>query len=385
MLRDQKLLLSLEGLRFISSVAIVMFHFVPYVANVAWIGKLTIAVDLFFVISGIVIAMHYDSRINTAYDYLEFVRRRIARIYPLHIATLAFYVAIGLLMMFEIVRVADPTKYNFSELIPNLLLVHAWSPRSEISFNYVSWSISAEFFVYLLFPAILWFVTRGVIAGLATTVAALAGGIFISHAVLDVNLIGLSWKLGIIRALPSFVFGVFLFRYRRELIRAMPARARQIGLHVLLAMLIVLVVIGANDYVLLACVYGVVACAFACDLSNQPTIPSWTPISSFGYLTYSIYMLHTVVATVLLTALLPRLLGTSTGMMLVAVIIAAFTTLGLAMLSYRYFEEPLRRRINSLTFPARTQDRTFSAYLGPRLRQMDARISDTGPDRTRGS
>jgi peptidoglycan/LPS O-acetylase OafA/YrhL len=120
-------------------------------------------------------------------------------------------------------------------------------------------------------------------------------------------------------------------------------------------------------------------------LSNQPTVPSWTPLSSLGYLTYSIYMLHTVVATVLLSALLPWLLGASQEMMLVAVIIAAFATLGVAILSYRYFEEPSRRWINGLTIPARAHEQEFPARVGPRLRQIDARISSAGSDGTHGS
>jgi peptidoglycan/LPS O-acetylase OafA/YrhL len=61
---------SLEGLRFLASLAIVVYHFVPYTerglaAPEFWSGQFSVAVDLFFVISGIVIANGYLGRTST--------------------------------------------------------------------------------------------------------------------------------------------------------------------------------------------------------------------------------------------------------------------------------------------------------------------------------
>ena len=347
-MRDNSVMRSLEGLRFLSSSAIVMYHFVPYVVTVRSLEKLGIAVDLFFVISGIVIANHHAGKVSGPLEYFEFMKRRLARIYPLHLATLTFYVGIGLLLILGLIHVAEPAKYDFAELLPNLLLAHAWTPNSVISFNYVSWSISAEFFVYLLFPAILWVVGRGIPLGLCAVGLALAMAIAISHMVLNVDLVNLNWRLGIVRALPSFAFGVFLSCYRVEISRLLGTAAWRVGFHTLLALTVVLVIAGASNYVLLACVYGVVGCAFVCDLSNQRTFASWGPLSSLGPLTYSIYMLHPVVATVLLAAVLPKLLGGSRVAMVAAVCVSTIATLALAVISYRYFEEPLRRRINGM-------------------------------------
>src|SRR5204863_9716977 len=120
--------------------------------------------------------------------------------------------------------------------------------------------------------------------------------------------------------------------YRLEIARTVAPNACWLGLHSLCVVIIGLMAIGGSDYALLACVYGIVACAFVCDLSSQRTVVSLTPISSLGYLTYSVYMLHTVVATVLLAVLLPMFLGTSQEMMLVAVGTATLATLALAVL-----------------------------------------------------
>ncbi len=48
-------------------------------------------VDLFFVVSGFVIACQYFGRVSDAASIGRFLWRRLARIYPLHLATLAFY------------------------------------------------------------------------------------------------------------------------------------------------------------------------------------------------------------------------------------------------------------------------------------------------------
>src|SRR6266576_3353967 len=92
-LQEGRSLPSLEGLRLIASVSIVASHYLQYL-HLPTHG-LHLAVDLFFVISGIVIAMIYQGRINDMRSYFGFVRKRLARLYPLHLATIVFYVIIG--------------------------------------------------------------------------------------------------------------------------------------------------------------------------------------------------------------------------------------------------------------------------------------------------
>ncbi len=200
--QERRSLPSLEGLRLIASILVVASHYFQYL-HLATHG-LQLAVDLFFVISGIVIAMMYQSRIRDLPSYFGFVRKRVARLYPLHLATLLFYVMIGALVASGRVTPENVEKYNPSEIVSNLWMVHAWSPSGVISYNYVSWSISAEFFVYLCFPLVLYLVTRGFAAGLAICAILLLGAIAISHTLIGIQLPELNWRLGALRAVPSF-------------------------------------------------------------------------------------------------------------------------------------------------------------------------------------
>lgn len=335
---------NLEGLRLIASVLIVADHYLRYLHLPT--GGLQLAVDLFFVISGIVIAMIYQGRVHDLATYSGFVRKRIARLYPLHFLTLAFYVTIGALIATGHVAPENVEKYNAGEIVPNLLMIHAWSPSGVISYNYVSWSISAEFFVYLCFPLILFLVVRGFGVGLLACVALLLLAIALSHQIVGVPLTELNWRFGALRAVPSFAFGVWLWAHRERLARPGLLRASASPV-TLIAMLCFLGLIAflPNHYLMLACVYVVVVCAFVCDLTGRRSFASWTPISSRGYLTYSIYMLHTAIATVVISFIFPRLFGRSEVAVLTAVACSAALTYAAAYISYWGFETPLRALI----------------------------------------
>jgi peptidoglycan/LPS O-acetylase OafA/YrhL len=339
---------SLEGLRFLASLMIVANHYLEYL-NIPT-EAVNLAVDLFFVISGIVIAMNYQGRISDFGSYFDFVRKRIARLYPLHIATLLFYVALGLVIATGKVTPENAEKYNPSQILPNLLMVHAWFPNGEISYNYVSWSISAEFFVYLCFPPILFAVARQTLTGLAICVLLLTATAAVSESVIGWPLPMLNWVSGALRAIPSFAFGVWLWHNKtllagsKKVVRFAPA-----VLAGAMVTLLALMAIHANVYLMLGAVYVVGTAAFLSDINARNTLASWAPVSSRGYLTYSIYMLHTVMATIVISFIFPALFGKSPGAVAASILVAIAATYIASVISYRYFESPLRAWINTRT------------------------------------
>jgi peptidoglycan/LPS O-acetylase OafA/YrhL len=340
------LLKNLEGIRFLASVSIVLYHYVPYYTD-GYVSRFYIAVDAFFVISGIVIGSGYARNISTGKEYLGFVQNRIARIYPLHLATLTFYVAIGFLLWNGLIRVVDPRKYDASQILPNLLLVHAWQPHGMLSFNYVSWSISAEFFVYLCFPLLALLARARPAVALLGMATLLVATVTISEGWMHSSLLKLGPNLGILRALPSFTFGVLLAARRQDLVALLPLVVAPRLLYACVGTLVFMVLVGAGDYWLLAGVYLFIASAYACDLHGVLTMAGSDVLSSRGPLTYSIYMLHPVVATALLAVILPRILGSGPLAGLVSIAVALAATYFFAVLSLRYFEDPLRKALRA--------------------------------------
>ena len=147
-----------DGLRIIAAGAVVVLHYSDYFKDVP-IGRFMVAhtwhfnlfVDLFFVVSGFVIARQYFGRVNDAASIGRFLWRRLARIYPLHLATLAFYMALAGALHFGAARTDNPARYPLSDLPAQFLLLHAFIGE-RLTFNFPSWSLSAEMFCYLLFP-----------------------------------------------------------------------------------------------------------------------------------------------------------------------------------------------------------------------------------------
>ena len=155
---------ALTSLRFWAALWVVIFHCRGHLgleaAALPLIMKGHLGVDFFFVLSGFILAHVYrDSLGNGSYRHSGFVRKRLARIYPMHIVTLAFFVVVVLIAPLAGLSLDTDGRYNFEELPEHALLIHAWIGTGQ-EFNYPSWSISAEFFAYLCFPLVMMLARR---------------------------------------------------------------------------------------------------------------------------------------------------------------------------------------------------------------------------------
>ena len=151
---------SLTGLRAIAAWWVVLFHFKaflkPYIPDLAYgaIANGYLAVDLFFCLSGFVIFLNFGNLdVRNLRETITFYAKRWARIYPLHLVMIGFYIVlIGAVLATRHQVAAD--RFSAQSLILNLLLVHDWGFSRTLTWNIPSWSISAEFAAYLLFPLI---------------------------------------------------------------------------------------------------------------------------------------------------------------------------------------------------------------------------------------
>ena len=112
-------------------------------------------VDLFFVISGFVIAASYGERLASGYSAAKFALLRLGRVMPLHYVMVAAYLALelaawafgsgGLNLRAPFSGVHSP-----GHLLRALLLLDGYFPERDNYFNGVSWSISIELLLYAL-------------------------------------------------------------------------------------------------------------------------------------------------------------------------------------------------------------------------------------------
>ena len=108
-------------------------------------------VDLFFELSGFILCYVY---LFTDFRWKDYALARFARIYPVYLLTLLFFLSLNLLAYLKTGTFTSETTPQI--VISNLLLIQDWPPFSEIySLNEPTWSISIEVFLYIyLFPTL---------------------------------------------------------------------------------------------------------------------------------------------------------------------------------------------------------------------------------------
>jgi peptidoglycan/LPS O-acetylase OafA/YrhL len=164
-----KQLLFIEALRGIFALFIVFYH-LRHTINIKLINnffflKADIFVDFFFVISGFIIFYKYHKKINTFTDLIKFQLKRFIRLYPLHIITLLFFLLIELSKFFFLIKTGIQSdsgsvfeRNNLFSFIHNIFLTQGFLNFN--SYNEPSWSISIEFYSYLIFGLLLLFFSK---------------------------------------------------------------------------------------------------------------------------------------------------------------------------------------------------------------------------------
>lgn len=339
-------------MRFAAAFGIVIYH------NFMNIGEIcpscysstrlfSLFVDLFFVISGIVITMVYHGQVYDIRKYLRYLWRRFTRLYPLHFATLSFYVIIGVFASYGVVQVPDSDKYDFSRLLPNLLMLHAWGATDRLSFNYVSWSISAEFFVYLIFPLMLLVIFhQRRIVGIAVTMLVWLLSMLVVEFLVGQHLAEITWDYSIVRATASFAVGMCLYRNRIEIARLLNAAWLSVLANCLSVLLIAMVFFPGNTYYRLAIIYLFVGTHLAADINNRSTLLSTRIFTRLSGLTYTLYMTHTIAVTVFVNYAVPRFFGNNPIALVLAITASILSAFLLAIVTYNLFEMPMRLYLN---------------------------------------
>lgn len=150
---------ALTGVRGIAAWMVVLYHIRMTLTGIlpapviGVLAKGYLAVDLFFILSGFVLWYNYAPRLRAGGpgEAGRFLWRRIARIWPLHLALLGLFVvfALGLLATGR-----DASFYPFAELPLHVLLMQNWGFTDALRWNDPAWSISAELAAYLAFPLV---------------------------------------------------------------------------------------------------------------------------------------------------------------------------------------------------------------------------------------
>lgn len=218
---------TLDGLRGLCALAVLEFHLMLAGGGSAF-HHAYLAVDGFFVISGVVLASAYDAKFAAGLSAGDFLRRRLRRLAPILWAGLLVCI-VGFLAA----RLVRHEGLDISQMlallwltIQNVFLVPLVSHRPVEAFplNGVSWSLFAELVVNIGFAffwrrldnRVLWGLVLGGYAVTALLTAINGSGDF---GALQKNVL-----FAVPRALPSFAAGILLFRrWQMDGLRRLPS------------------------------------------------------------------------------------------------------------------------------------------------------------------
>ncbi|HKD48808.1 MAG TPA: acyltransferase, partial [Rhizomicrobium sp.] len=164
---------ALSGARAFPPLVLVMFHFSEgHGYRNFWPLDLLAArgylwVEFFFCLSGFILTHVYGPRLAKLYTregYGQFLKARLTRLYPLHLFMLLAVLAVlivarilahigGYHSIFDLRYHQDVSAKGF---FLSLFLLHGWNTMDRLTWNGVSWFVSVEWALCILFPLLLW-------------------------------------------------------------------------------------------------------------------------------------------------------------------------------------------------------------------------------------
>ena len=215
---------ALDGFRGLLALFVAIYHTIWFsnINSLPFFNNGAVIIDLFFALSGFLMFRLYDGKLNDGAQAKDFMKRRFARLYPLHFFMLVIFVAFALFRLVahkvgiathevgEILPFTAGAQDGWRSLLSHLTLTHAMGVNDSLTFNPPSWTISAEFFTYFVFVAVmLWARPKKPIhfMGLGVVIAVIYAGLSQLKPNMDIT-----YDYAFFRCVAGFFTGVIAAR-----------------------------------------------------------------------------------------------------------------------------------------------------------------------------
>lgn len=378
---------SLTSLRFFAAFHVVLLHAYDQFATAAiwqlpngaleFVKSGAVAVSVFFILSGFILAYNYlDHDFRNRHTIRSFWVARLARIYPVYV--------VGLLLaapkfLSDSLTSASPIN-SVMTAGAALTLTQAWIPDFALAWNGPGWSLSAEAFFYLLFPAAAMVVSRvrnrGVLllAMVACWIVALIPPALASALELPSSSWSQFFKFNPAIRLSEFLLGVCLgkfFLLQKAQGGVTPSRAATLLL-VVVAMLVtalchrsqwpkLMLHNGLLDPLFALLILSLAWLGAGANVFNRAL--SGRGLLLLGQASYALYILHIPIKGLLWAATKHFMPTALTDPFLSSLLFLVYVVLsvGVAVATFRLIEEPARRFIKERLAPSQTKPSTTAA------------------------
>lgn len=360
----------LTSLRFFAAWHVVLFHNIYlYGSSFPTSGVIVkavsmgfTAVNFFFVLSGFILTVVYlNTHSSISIDKTSFWVKRLARVYPLFLFALVVDAPRIILYFLETSGAILGGIKTVLAGTANLLLIQSWIPQVTSSWNSPGWSLSNEFFFYLLFPIVLPWVARGSAARALKIMALLflISMILILPFVFFLNSQASPALFTVARFypllhLPEFLFGIALGSFfKNQKPTKIKVLIQRWGGLTALALLVVSV--GLVDKIpilffhngLLVPIYGLFIFSAASGSGLFLSILRHRFFVFLGNASYAVYILHQPLKSYVLWG--TEGLGLSMSPLVLGIYL--IFVFGVSILAYIFIEEPARKYITTTLLP----------------------------------
>ncbi len=355
-----------------------------------------LAVEFFFMLSGIVLAHAYFERFSSGVDrlgWLDFMANRLARVWPLAAAMAVLSLGLFVATTFWAEGWSDPIslipktgRMSWAELLSLVTLTSGF--LENVRWNYPQWSITAEMIGYLLAPFAIaavarvkrrhlwWIAALGLSPHLVLDLVSLAFRMApdsVLHLALFDRSIAIGGPAGGIlrihsgigiagRCIGLTVTGVAL--YRLWCCGSLELLQRSLHLPAALAVLLATLTLPRPDTLILLAMLWTIAAAMVAQ-GRVASLMNARPLVWLGDISFSIYLLHAPLQLAVknMAAAAGVRLHTLDGRLALALLLAStVVVIGLSHLTWRWIEIPARRGLRSAWQQFRSRSAASSRF-----------------------
>ena len=327
-------ILNLQILRLVAALGILVSHAADLTlarTSPIWSFPWTAGVDIFFVISGIIMTILTDGHFGQPGAARQFLTRRIIRIVPIYWLFTTLMIATIILLPSQVRN----SQTDIGSIVTSLLFI-PW-PRGDgqiVPILAQGWTLSYEAFFYLAFALAL--LHRRGLAVLAAGFAALA----MLHAAIPQSMVAVHfWSDPIIL---EFVAGIGLAKLWLGGVRLRPAIAVMLAASSLL-LFATAEPIGLNQFgrmVANGVPAAMLCAAFLFGVEPSAPGPLRRAFAAGGDASYALYLSHTFTINAVVVAIGGRVTGWATMMTAIALAIIA------SLVIHRLVERPMLRALH---------------------------------------
>ncbi len=377
LLKTESYLTTLTPLRGIAALLVVIFHcnlegmqFVPFgytsLVTDGWLW-----VDFFFILSGFIMSYVYEKYFAETIswnDYKKFIGARFARVYPLHFITTmwAFVLAVYIVHSASSLDPFFAANYNLKSLPACLLLIQSLHLYIAAPLNSPSWSLSTEWWVYMIFPLLVPLFAKLKQAGKWLMFLFLvAFYLFLRYKIGPISpnfpkgqpTINLVADFGWLRCLAGFLTGMLLFQWYKS--KAAYAVLKNSWCFVFFFVATLVCMHFAVMDIIIVAFFPFILLTAAYNNTAIKRILDWRALQRLGDWSFSIYMVHIPIMMIFtciqihktpamfadMGKLISQKPNYTQGAIMTFVIVAL--TILVASLSYRFIEVPARNYLNN--------------------------------------